>query len=254
MASLRFLCAEYRVPTHYATDKDGVVKIIPEAFGDQPPSHLILNAGENSKNRTPGKQSSEAKPENKLAWRAGRVTSEIKLPADAIKGKTITISIEDRAATSSEKKAPREPALVPVASIPTPKPGRPQLVALYQPDISGKWLPIKALSLDISPENFPVGTCALLNLSNFPAHVLLGEQGTPLSIAPGIAKIISPPPRNPDGSLLVRVAVATGDGGKILSNTLRTMPKDTRQLLIIGATHPILGGGLPAYVNIKPLE
>lgn len=229
-------------------------------FGDQPPTRLILGANEDSKSGAKAgaaqsdNKSGERKGAPRLTWLSGRVTPEVKLTSDMLKGGSLVISAENIFAEKAGKKEAPKPKLVPIATVPVPPVGKTQLVALYQPDLSAKWLPVKTLLLDISPEALPEGSCAVLNLSNLPAQVLLGEGGAPVALAPGASKVLPPPARDADGMVLTRAAVGTAEGPKVLSNSPRQMPKECRHLVVIGSTHPSLGGGLPASLRVIRLD
>lgn len=244
---LTFLCADFPRLTRYQTDARGTVDVVMPQFGEVPPAQFFL----------PG---AEDKPV-RVGWTSGRLTREILW--DSPKGEGLVISVENPAGagkgpqpsgpTNGKAKSPRK-NLLPIATVDLPKGGKPQLVALYQPDLSAKWLPVKTLLLDISPEALPAGSCAVLNLSNLPAQVLLGEGGAPVALAPGASKVLPSPARDADGMVLTRAAVGTTEGPKILSNSPRQMPKEGRHLVVISSNLPVLGGGLPASLRVFRLD
>lgn len=251
---VRFYCGEFRTLTRYI--KNGT-EVAPKTFGDRPPGRFVI----------PGKGENVTA----VSWSPGRMTAETPVPVSCLKDGKLTLFAEntDAAATAPKagaKGAPQVP-LVPFAELalpvppsasdaksPAPVSPAPQLAVVYQPEVGAKWMMPKSFLLDLSPTRFPVGGCALTNLTTHPIQVLLGAKGAAVVVNPGSAKIVFGFDRDADDYTMVRLAIASPQGGKVLVNGLRQIPKSGRQMLVVSAVDPVIGGGLPASVKMVSVD
>lgn len=241
--TVSFYCASFDTPLSYGKTKQGGTGVVPSPPGMKPPLSLLID-----------EKGFKDKP---LSVGGERISEPFTLPAEILrKGRLPLLSVETDFEVSGDSQGvhvatnSRNLSLgdAPVLA------DKPQLVFLFQPNISGRWSPPKFLVADLSPEAFPAGSCMIVNLGKPDLFALIGEKGAPVKLPSGSCRVIPAIERDGEDRALLRVSQQSLRGQRTVINALQAFPKARRTLVIVRSTNPAVIPGPPYACKIVMLD